>query len=74
MYQLDTLVAKCFNALHKWDVNSVNARRRELAPLPIGRKVWYRRPEGSGNKTDTRWLGPAEVLAREGDTSYKISH
>ena len=34
--------------------------------------MFYRRPEGSGSKLDSRWLGPAVVLAREGEWSYLI--
>ena len=34
--------------------------------------VWYRRPEGSGEKLDSRWLGPAVVLKRVGENSYEL--
>ena len=37
-----------------------------------GEKVWYRRPENSGGPVDSRWLGPAVVISREGEYSYQI--
>ena len=40
--------------------------------MEVGTKVWYRRPEGSGDKLDSRWLGPAIVKGREGARSYVI--
>ena len=42
----------------------LNKKRKEGDALDIGYKVWYRRPEGSGDKLDSRWLGPALVKAR----------
>ena len=38
----------------------------------VGDLVWYRRPERSGHKLDTRWLGNALVRARESESSYVI--
>jgi len=38
----------------------------------VGAKVWYKRPENSGEKTDSRWIGPGIVKAREGERSYLI--
>ena len=50
----------------------MNRGRKDLKPLQVGQTVWYRRKEGSGNKLDTRWVGPCVVVAREGEFSYKI--
>ena len=38
----------------------------------VGDQVWYHRPERSGHKIDTRWLGKAVVMARESESSYVI--
>ena len=40
--------------------------------MDIGVKVWYRRPENTGTKLDSRWLGPALVTSREGAHSYTV--
>ena len=50
----------------------MNRHRNSLPPLAVGTKVWYRRPEDSGDKLDTRWLGHAIVKEREGDQSYRV--
>ena len=34
--------------------------------------MWYKRPENSGQKLDTRWIGPGIIKAREGDRSYVV--
>ena len=46
--------------------------RQDTTPFKSGDTVYYRRPEGSGNKLDSRWLGPAVVINREGENSYNI--
>ena len=38
----------------------------------VGDLVWYRRPEKSGHKLDTLWLGKALVMARDSESSYVI--
>ena len=60
------------NSLHRASAKTVNARRHETKPLVIGALVWYRRPEGTGGKLDSRWLGPCEILSWEGEHSYRI--
>ena len=71
--ELDQRVAKALNEIHKRDQARINARRKKFPPLAIGQTVWYRRPEGSGEKLDTRWIGPMEVISREGEDSYLLS-
>ena len=73
MNELDQRVAKAVNEIHKRDQARINARRKKFPPLAIGQTVWYRRPEGSGEKLDTRWIGPMEVISREGEDSYLLS-
>ena len=70
--EVDQKVANVLNSLHERRANSVNARRKDSKALPIGTLVWYRRPEGTGGKMDSRWLGPCEVTRREGEHSYEI--
>ena len=38
----------------------------------VGDQVWYRRPERSCHKLDTRWLGKVVVMARESELIYVI--
>jgi hypothetical protein len=73
MEEQDALVARKMNEMHDLEAACISAKRKEMEPFPIGTKVWYRRPEGSGNKLDTRWVGPGQVLSRDGDGSYLIS-
>ena len=68
----DRRVAEILNEMHKKSAGRINAKRKPYEVFPIGSVVWYRRPEGSGGKMDSRWLGPAEVLARNGENSYEI--
>ena len=72
MRDTDDYVAKLLNSLHEAQAKSVNKKRRELNDIPIGTLVWYRRPPGTGGKLDGRWLGPWEVLGREGKHSYVL--
>ena len=72
MDNLDKHVANMLNSLHRASAKTVNARRHEAKPLVMGALVWYRRPEGTGGKLDSRWLGPCEILSREGEHSYRI--
>ena len=73
MDSIDEDISQELNSLHRREAARINSRRKELHALPAGRKVWYKRPEGSGNKLDSRWVGPCVVLLREGENSYKIS-
>lgn len=72
MANIDKLVAQKLKDLHEKQIKKINERRNDLEPFQPGDTVYYRRPEGSGNKLDTRWLGPAIVKAREGERSYLI--
>eukprot|EP00667_Euglena_gracilis_P014314 EG_transcript_14814 len=69
---VDGKVAKVLNHAHWVQASWVNQGRRELVPLKLGTQVWYRRPEGSGEKLDSRWIGPGIIKAREGERSYVI--
>ena len=34
--------------------------------------MWYRRPEESGARVDSRWLGPSVVIKRVGESSFEV--
>ena len=48
------------------------SRKKIPEAFKPGDKVWYRRPENSGGPVDSRWLGPAMVIVREGEYSYQV--
>ena len=70
--QIDEHVAKRLNDLHAKQFAVANRGKVAQSALSVGDKVWYLRPENSGTKLDSRWLGPALVTAREGEFSYKV--
>jgi hypothetical protein len=72
MKDIDERVARVLNKKHEEEAKRINKGRKELKPLEMGTLVWYRRPEGSGEKLDTRWIGPGVVKAREGERSYVV--
>ena len=72
MRKVEETVARVINQKHQKELERLNQAWRNPEPLKPGDKVWYRRPEGSGEKTDTRWIGPAVVRSREGESSYVI--
>ena len=72
MRTVDSAVARKLNEVHKKQAERINQDRKEAEPFKVGDKVWYRRPEGSGDKLDSRWIGPALITLREGARSYTI--
>ena len=72
MDEVDAKVAQTLNETHEKRTRSENAKRPEAEVFAIGQRVWYRRPEGSGDKLDSRWLGPAVILHRVGENSYEV--
>jgi hypothetical protein len=58
--------------LHKKAMKKRSEGRGKPPPFAPGDKCWYRRPENSGNKLDSRWLGPVVIVKREGEYSYTI--
>ena len=72
MQEIDVRVAKVLNKLHKETMEKRSEGRGKPKPFAPGDKCWYRRPENSGNKLDSRWLGPVEIVTREGKHSYTI--
>ena len=72
MKEIDEKVARVLNEVHKKRAAKENSSRTRAAKVRPGQKVWYRRPEGSGNKLDSRWLGPALITKRIGQNSYEV--
>ena len=75
MEKIDSEVATKFNKLHMEQQNRVNAKRKSRTPFKVGDRVWALRPPPlQGHKLESWWLGPALILARVGNTSYRIQH
>jgi hypothetical protein len=72
MSAIDRLVADNLNRLHEAQARRINQGRKEMEPLQVGDLIWYKRPENSGEKLDSRWIGPGTVKAREGERSYIV--
>ena len=72
MKQVDERVAQTLNEIHRTRAETKHLGRHEVPVYRPGQKVWYRRPEGSGDKLDARWLGPAVIKQRTGQNSYKV--
>lgn len=72
MERVDQHVAKTLNYMHEKEAERLNKSRTSPPVFAIDSKVWYRRPEDSGDKLDTRWLGPAVVLRQTGADSYEV--
>jgi hypothetical protein len=70
--QVDKKVAEVLNMEHKKRQERINRSRPHLTPFEIGTHVWCLRPEDSGTKLDSRWVGPAEIIGREGADSYVL--
>jgi hypothetical protein len=70
--QVDRRVAQILNGLHAKRQERENRNRPPSKTFDLDALVWCRRPEDSGNKLDSRWIGPARVIAREAEDSYVI--
>ncbi len=69
---IDKKVAEILNTRNQKDTERLNRSRKAFPRLKVGQRVWVRRPEGSGNKLDTRWIGPGKVVEQKGASSYKV--
>jgi hypothetical protein len=72
MAEIDTMVARVLNNKHKKITEDTNRHHKEKDAYKPGTWVWYKRPEDSGTKLDTRWIGPALVLSRNAENSYTV--
>ena len=69
---LDRKVAEILNEKHRSAAKSINKQRVDPPIFEVGDDVWYLRPENSGNKLDSRWLGPAKIAGKTGQHSYHV--
>ena len=69
MEEVDGRVAQVVNDKHAERAAQINADRKRPPDFQVGDQVWYLRPEGSGTKLDTRWIGPGKVTAKVGEHS-----
>jgi len=72
MKEIDHKVAEILNHKHEIQAKRVNKGRKEMEPFSMNAMVWYKRPENSGNKLDSRWIDPGIIKARECEHSYVI--
>ena len=72
MKAIDNQVARVLEQKHTARAARDNVGRPEPREYKPGDKVWYRRPEGSGEKLDTRWIGPCLVLRKVSRLGYEI--
>ena len=72
MKEIDEKVSRELNERHTKLAARINASRKETETYQVGMKVWYRRPENSGEKLDSRWIGPGIIKGREGQNTYLV--
>ena len=72
MEELDHHVSDFLNAKHGTIAERVNAKRKEPPLFDIREELMYLRPPDSGGKLDSRWLGPAKIVAKRGEHSYDV--
>ena len=70
--RIDKEVARVLNEKHANQAAYINGKEVEQSVFQKEDLVWYKRPPNTGEKLDSRWLGPAAVIEREGDRSYVI--
>jgi len=64
MSKIERLVAEKLNELHEKQTQRINQSRKKLPPLQIGEQILYRPPVNTGEKLDSRWIGPVVVKLR----------
>ena len=72
MQKVDEAVASRLNDMHAKQMARLNVSRKSSQVFQVGDIVWYLRPPDAGNKLDSRWIGPAPIVAREGEHSYVV--
>ena len=72
MEEVDKKVAQVLNDKHWETARRINVDRKPFRVFVVGSKAWYLRPENSGEKLDSRWLGPVEVVKRVGNNTYEV--
>lgn len=75
MEEIDNRVAEVLNFKHERMQDTINRNRRPKPPLELGTKVWVYKPvRVGGHRLDSRWWGPATVVARVGESSYEVDY
>ena len=72
MAEIDQKISEMLNTRNQQEVERLNRNRDSFPRLHFHQKVWFKRPEGSGSKLDTRWIGPARVVKQKGTNSDKV--
>ena len=72
MAEIDQKISEMLNTRNQQEVERLNRNRHVFPRVEFHQKVWVKRPEGSGGKLDTRWIGPARVVEQKGANSYKV--
>ena len=72
--ETDTSIASTLKEIHQAKQSQINANRNKRPSYTPGALVWILRPRSSPQtvKLDTWWMGPAKVLERLGDQSYRV--
>jgi hypothetical protein len=73
MALLDMEVAEKLNVEHQKIADRLNAKRSQKVPYEVGDWVWQLKPKPVGGvKLSPPWMGPCQVKARVGESSYLI--
>ena len=72
MQLIDHEVVQTLERKHAARADRENAKRTDPPEFHTGQKVWYLRPEKSGEKLDSRWVGPCEILQRISQHGYEV--
>ena len=72
MALFDRKVASIMNPKNQRGIERLNQGRRPFPRLDVGDRAWVKRPEGSGTKLASRWIGPGLVVDQKGANSYKV--
>ena len=72
MKEVDLAVSQKLNELPARVEAKMKSQLKGYLVFHVGDQVWYRRPERSGHKRHTRWLGKAVVTSKECESSYVI--
>ena len=72
MRTIDQRVADVLNRRHTLRARSINKGKPQHPMFNVGELVWYRRPEKSGTKLDSRWLGPCKITKKVAEHTYEI--
>ena len=73
MSEYDKKVATFYQEILANQQALINAKRKEKSSFHEGDVVWVLRAQPpSGNKLESWWLGPAKVIQRVVDSSYKV--